>query len=162
MQAGHSIKTLESVLELAVWLEKHGEEFYASALMETDDAELEALFTYLMEEEKQHCALYTKLFEQQVEVSAGEHPLLGEYAQFIALLIREITANLIIEESITPKQLLFKALRFEKDTLLYFNEIRSLFDDDSVAIIDTICKEERKHIRLLMERGQQMQFFTLS
>jgi rubrerythrin len=162
MLAGRSIKTLESVLELAVWLEKHGQEFYAAAMVETDDVELETLFAYLMEEEKQHCALYTRLFEQQTEKSAGEKPLLGEYAHFIDLLIREITANLIIEDEISPKKLLFKALRFEKDTLLYFNEIRDLFDDDSAAIIDSICREEKRHIRQLMERGEKMQLFMFS
>ena len=30
MLIGQSIKTLESVLDLAVWLEKNGQEFYAT------------------------------------------------------------------------------------------------------------------------------------
>ena len=162
MLIGQSIKTLESVLDLAVWLEKNGQKFYSEAMDATDDAELETLFAYLMEEEEKHCALYTKLFKQQIGNTAGEQPLLGEYAYFIDLLIREITANLIIEETSTPKQLLWKALRFEKDTLLYFNEIKSLFDDADAAIIDSICREEKKHIWQLMERGEAMQLFLIS
>ena len=162
MLIGQSIKTLESVLDLAVWLEKNGQEFYANAMDATDDVELQKLFAYLVEEEKKHCELYTRLFEQQIGKAAGEQELLGEYAHFIDLLIRELTSNLIIGEATTPKQLLWKALRFEKDTLLYFNEIRSMFDVESAAVIDLICQEERKHIRQLMERGEAMQLFVMS
>ena len=162
MLIGQSIKTLESVLDLAVWLEKHGQEFYTTAMDSTDDVELQALFASLAEEEKKHCELYTQLFKQQLRKNAGDNALLGEYAHFIDLLIRELTSNLIIEETTTPKQMLWKALRFEKDTLLYFNEIRNLFDDESAAVIDIICREEKKHIRQLMERGEAMQLFVMS
>lgn len=162
MLIGQSIKTLESVLDLAVWLEKNGQEFYATAMNATDDVKLTRLFAYLAEEEEKHCATYTRLFEQQLGKSAGEEPLLGEYAHFIDLLIRELTSNLLVEDKTTPKQLIWKALRFEKDTLLYFNEIRALFDDASAAVIDSICREEKKHIRKLMERGEEMQLFVMS
>jgi rubrerythrin len=162
MLIGQSIKTLESVLDLAVWLEKNGQEFYATAMDATDDVELQTLFSDLEEEEQKHCELYTQLFKQQLGKDTGDQELLGEYSHFIDLLIRELTSNLIIGETVTPKQLIWKALRFEKDTLPYFNEIRALFDEESAAVIDLICREEKKHIRKLMERGEAMQLFVMS
>jgi rubrerythrin len=162
MLIGQSIKTLESVLDLAVWLEKNGQQFYATARDLTDDVKMEQLFTYLMEEEQRHCDIYTQLFEQHIQTTTANMPLLGEYAHFIDLLIRELTSNLIIEETTTAEQLLWKALRFEKDTLLYFNEICDMFDNDSAVIIDSICREERKHIRKLMLQGEEMQLFIMS
>lgn len=159
MIAGHSIKTIESVLDLAVWLERHGQLFYSSAQESAADPELKALFSYLAEEEARHCHQYTKLYEQQLGKTSGDETLLGEYAHFIDLLIREITDNLIIEEMTTPKVLIWKALRFEKDTLLYFNEIKKLFTDDNAMLIESICKEEKSHIQHLMERGTAMQLF---
>lgn len=162
MLAGHSIKNLENVLDLAVWLEKHGQEFYQAAMDETDDPKLKELFSYLMEEEKKHCIIYARLYEEQTGREADDEPLWGEYAHFIDLLIREISENLYFEEDCTPKELLWKALRFEKDTLLYFNEIKALFPEESAAIIDSICRQEKKHIAQLMDLGESMQLFFAS
>lgn len=162
MLAGQSIKTLESVLDLAVWLEKHGQDFYELAMDETEDAELAALFALLMNEEKKHCSLYTRLRDEQFGGKKSAQPLFGEYSHFIDLLVREITRNLLIETNTTPKELLWKALLFEKDTLLYFNEIKTLFSGENVRIIDTICQEEKKHIMQLMERCKEMKLFFAS
>lgn len=162
MQAGQSITTLESVLDLAVWLESHGQNFYESAMDETEDAELAALFALLMNEEKKHCSLYARLREEQLGEQKSDQPLFGEYSHFIDLLVREITRNLLIEAKTTPKELLWKALLFEKDTLLYFNEIKGLFSGESARVIDTICQEEKKHIMQLMERGKEMKLFFAS
>lgn len=162
MLAGYSITSLESVLDLAVWLEKNGHDFYEAAMDETEDPDLSALFALLMNEEKKHCELYTRLRANHLGEEEADQPLLGEYSQFIDLLVREITRNLHFEAKTTPKELLWKALLFEKDTLFYFTEVKSLFSGESARIIEKICLEEKKHIMQLMERGKEMKLFFAS
>ena len=63
MLVTQSITSLESVLDLAVWLEKHGQAFYESARDTATEPGLKETFAILAAEEKKHCAIYTDLPE---------------------------------------------------------------------------------------------------
>lgn len=151
MSAIQSITTLESILDLAVNLEKQGQVFYEQASAAATAPEMKEMFALLAAEEKKHCAIYTDLYELHAGVSADEQELLGEYGKFIQLLIKEITQCLVFEEIFTQEELIARALMFEKNTLLYFAEVKPLFRGKAGAIVEAICREEKRHIRLLME-----------
>lgn len=156
MPANLSINSLESVLDLAVWLEKHGQQFYENAGKSATDPAVRNLFTTLAGEERKHCAVYTDLYETFSGKSAAGEELLGEYGNFIRLLIREITRSLDTAEGLSQMDLLERALQFEKNTLLYFREIERLFTGKAQSVIAAICGEEKRHIQLLMERREAL------
>ncbi len=151
MFANKSITSLESVLDLAVWLEKHGREFYEKAEKSVADPETKKMFAFLAAEERKHCAIYTDLYELYTGKSTGDDQLLGEYGRFIQLLIKEIARALEFEGELTQKELVDRALRFEKNTLIFFSEIKPLFVGKSAAMVEAVCKEEKRHIQQLME-----------
>lgn len=151
MLTSKSITTLESVLDLAVWLEKHGREFYERAAAGSQDQEVKELFEALAAEEGRHCAIYTDLYEMFTGKSAEGEELLGEYGHFIKLLINEIAQALDFEGAQTPEQLVEKALQFEKNTLIYFSEVKPLFRGKAGALIEAVCNEEKRHIQQLIE-----------
>jgi rubrerythrin len=155
--ANKSITSIESVLDLAVWLEKHGQAFYERAEAAATEPDLKEAFTALAAEEKKHCAIYTDLYELYTGKIAEGEELLGEYGKFIQLLIREITYTLEFEGDLTPMELVERALQFEKNTLLYFAEVKPLFRGKAGALIDAICREEKRHIQQLMERREHLQ-----
>ena len=157
MLAAQSITSIETVLDLAVWLEKHGQVFYEKARQSATDAGIKELFGALAAEEGKHCAIYTDLYEFYTGKSAEGEELLGEYGKFIQLLIREIADALDFDEVLTQQELIARALQFEKNTLLYFNEVKPLFRGKTGTIIDAICREEKRHIEQLMERRQLLQ-----
>jgi len=150
-----SITTLESVLDLAIELERAGVEFYEQARSSTTNPELEELFSWLGSEEKKHEAVYRQYFERFTGQTAETTELLGEYGHFIRLMRREICVHLQLPEKPSIVALLDMALRFEKDTLLYFHEISALFPSGDRAPILAICNEERQHIRALLEQRQR-------
>lgn len=152
MLANKSITSLEAVLDLAVWLEKHGRVFYEKAEAVADDPKIKELFAALAVEEGKHCAIYTDLYELYTGKSAAGDELLGEYGKFIQLLIKEIAGALDFEGAQTPQELLSRALQFEKNTLLYFNEVKPLFRGKAGALVDAVCREEKRHIQQLMEQ----------
>ena len=154
MLANQSITSLESVLDLAVWLEKHGQAFYESARDATSDPGLKEIFATLAAEEKKHCAIYTDLYELYTGKSAEGEDLLGEYGKFIQLLIKEITYVLEFDDVLTSEELIGRALEFEKNTLLYFSEVKPLFRGKAGALIEAVCREEKRHIQQLMERRE--------
>ncbi len=156
MQGTKSITSLESVLDLAVWLEKHGQDFYERASLETDDAGLKETFSALAEEERKHCAIYTDLYEMYTGKSAEGEALLGEYGKSIQLLIKEITDSLEFKGVQSQEELIGRALQFEKNTLLYFAKVKPLFRGKAGALIDAVCREEKRHIQRLMECRELM------
>jgi rubrerythrin len=151
-----SITSLESVLDLAVWLEKHGQDFYERASDKARDDDLKETFSALAKEERKHCAIYTDLYEMYTGKSAEGDQLLGEYGRFIHLLIKEISDSLSFEEILSQEELIARALQFEKNTLIFFSEVKPLFRGKAGAIIDAICREEKRHIQQLLERREQL------
>jgi rubrerythrin len=149
--ANHSITSLESVLDLAVWLEKHGRAFYEKAEVAATDLQVKELFAALALEERKHCAIYTDLYELYTGKSVEGEELLGEYGKFIRLLIKEVAGALEFEGVVSQEDLLARALQFEKNTLLYFSEVRPLFRGKAGALIEAVCREEKRHIQQLME-----------
>lgn len=154
MLAVQSITSLETVLDLAVWLEKHGRSFYEKAEQAATDTGVKELFGVLAAEEGKHCAIYTDLYELYTGKSAEDEELLGEYGKFIQLLIREIVDASEFDGVLTQEELITRALQFEKNTLLYFNEVKPLFRGKAGTIIEAVCREEKRHIQQLMERRQ--------
>ena len=156
MLATQSITSLESVLDLAVWLEKHGQAFYESAHDEATEPGLKETFALLAAEEKKHCAIYTDLYENYTGKSAEGEELLGEYGKFIQLLIKEISSSLEITDVLSQEELIDRALQFEKNTLLYFAEVKPLFRGKAGALIEVVCREEKRHVQQLLERRELM------
>lgn len=157
MLTTQSITSLESVLDLAVWLEKHGQAFYEKACETAKDPELKDLFGTLAAEERKHCAIYTDLYELYTGKSAEGEELLGEYGKFIELLIREISDSLSYDEMLSQEDLIARALQFEKNTLIFFSEVKQLFRGKAGALIEAVCREEKRHIQQLLERRNLLQ-----
>ena len=157
MSLARTITSLEAVLDLAVWLEKHGRTFYEKAARDTTNTDLRELFESLAAEEGKHCAMYTDLYELYTGKSAEGDELLGEYGKFIQLLIGEISAALDFAGVQSEDELLSRALQFEKNTLLFFNEVRPLFRGKAGTIIEAVCREEKRHIEQLIERRRLLQ-----
>lgn len=160
MLATESITSLESVLDLAVWLEKHGQDFYERACDKVDDPGLKETFSVLAGEERKHCAIYTDLYEMYTGKSAEGEELLGEYGKFVQLLIREIADSLTYDGMLTEGDLISRALQFEKNTLIFFAEVKPLFRGKAGAIIEAVCREEKRHIQQLLERRELLRART--
>ncbi len=146
-----SLTSLESVLDLAVWLEKHGQAFYENARDAATDPAIKELFAILAVEEKKHCAIYKDLYELYTSKTADKEELLGEYGEFIQLLIKEIAQSLELDGEQSQKELIDRSLKFEKNTLLYFAEVKPLFRGKAGALIEAVCREEKRHIQRLLE-----------
>lgn len=152
-----SITSIEAVLDLAVWLEKHGQAFYEKASAATGEPAMKDAFAALAAEEKKHCAIYADLYELYTGKPAAGEELLGEYGKFIELLIKEVAQSLDFTGVPDEEALISRALQFEKNTLLYFAEVKPLFRGKAGALIEAICREEKRHIQQLLERREGLQ-----
>ena len=145
-----TIKSLETVIDLSIHLELAGKAFYEAATDGTH-GELKLLLTSLAEQEGRHAAIYKQLYERMTGETGYSETLVGEYGMYIDLLVLDVTEKLVYSSGLTPDRVVDMALRFEKDTLLYFMEIKALFAGEEAQAVETICGEERQHIQRLMQ-----------
>ena len=143
--------TGDEIIEMAVRTEATGHEFYTSAKENAKSAELKDLFAYLAEEELKHKATY----EGMTDV-IGE---LGDYVQAMIdssfFLGGDKNINLAAKAA-DDKEAIDFALGFEKDTLLYFYQLRDIVKPVNKPVIDKIIRQEQIHIQKLSSMKAEM------
>ena len=142
------------IVEMAVQIEVCGEAFYDEAITLTENPKVREIFTFLRDEEKRHAALFRKILSRLVDAEA-EWRQDETYLGYMRTLVEERVfpgedgVRALARELGDEKAAVEKALQFEKDTLLFFFEIREMVSDASKGVVDEIIDEEKRHVRQL-------------
>ncbi len=144
------------LVEFAIQIEKNGEAFYLAVSKKTESQEIKETFIYLAQEEVMHRKTYEELLKtvenyQPKEIYPEEYFLyLKAYAdQHIFVKNNEIEEKASKVKS--NVEAIDIALGFEKDSILFYLEMRNFVSDSEKPIIDKIIEEERKHYVKLTE-----------
>jgi len=144
------------VVEIAVQIEICGQAYYEAAIANARSDKARDIFAYLREEEKRHAKIFREMLPQMGDVEAPWRDN-EDYVNYMHALAenrvfptpdaaREAVRGLPDDASAIRY-----ALGFEKDTILFFYELRSIVRDKDQAVIDELIEEERGHIRQLNE-----------
>lgn len=143
-------------LEMAMQIEEDGEIFYEAAAEKSSDAEVAALFQDLAERERAHYHVFEDMAE---EVAPPPEPSredeVGDYVSFLRVALdRAVFAGpdkalRLAERAGERETALRAAMGFEKDTMLFYYELREMVDDADRAVITDIIREEKQHLRRL-------------
>jgi rubrerythrin len=150
-----AVFTAAEAIEMALEIEKNGEVFYNAAAEKSDDAEVTALFEDLAVQEQIHYEIFQKMLG-----SVGSAPELPaeEYDQYQAyldaaldnaLFSGEDKALALAEKATDRETALRAALGFEKDTMLFFYDLREMVGEADRESVSRVIGEERKHVRRL-------------
>jgi len=148
----------EEIIEIAVRVETNGEQFYTESARKAE-GELKRLFNFLAEQEDMH-----RLRFESLRKYARDFVLPSDWVEIEPYLntIVESTFFMGNENSIVratqakdPREMLEFALQFEKETLLFFNEIRGLANEASRSVVAQIIEEEKKHIVMISDLIKQ-------
>jgi|SRR5208283_391601 len=146
---------VREILEFAVYIEQNGYEFYTETLKKFSDPQFVGLFQYLAGEEIKHEQLFKKMadaagsFEPE-ETYEGEYKdYMQEFCKSHSLADRQTlkskVANIhIFEDAIEM------ALSFEKDSVIFFSELKSATGFDRAGSVEKVINEELTHIRKLL------------
>ena len=145
----------DEVFEMGMDIEQNGEAYYRKAAELTEDPEVKKIFDDLMTAEQQHYETFKKLRENLP--AKDTTPLVSdpddqEYLYLDALVksrlfnsVRE--AEEVVSKASGPIETLQGALTFEKDTILFFTEMKGRTREDlGKNEIDRLIAEEREHI----------------
>jgi rubrerythrin len=144
--------TIADIRNIAVQIEKNGEETYRKAGLASKNLEIAQLLAAMAEDEKRHGEWLATivsdkpLTEEQREMEAVGRALLQDMIKGNAFLL---AAN-ELECAKSVGEVLTRAQGFEEDTILFYQFIEGFLDDpNAVDQMKVIIAEERRHLHQL-------------
>lgn len=146
-----AVFTAAEALNAALRIEQNGEAFYTAAAGKAKDPQVRALLEELAGWERRHYETFQGLVER-----VGEPPILAapeweEYNQYLqatldsALFSGPDKAMALAEELEDEKEAMRMALGFEKDSLLFYYDLREIVPQAQREVVSDIIREEKSH-----------------
>ena len=145
------------VFQKAVEMEIAGQKFYQALAEKTGKKELRDMCIFLAGEEKKHQIIFEKLLEKHQDFRADFSFDYYEYMEGLDLLSSEgffrPDSGTVAELAASGdwKQLMLAAMRIERDSITYYQEMRPVVMKDAQAAIDGIIEQERAHFLKFLE-----------
>ena len=150
-----AVFTAAEALEMAMQIEKNGEVFYKAAAVKSGDAEIKELFDDLAAQEQMHYLVFKKMLGgvgAAPELAGDDYDQYQAYMQAAldnALFAGEDKALALADKAVDRETAVRAALGFEKDTMLFFYDLREMVGDNDKEAVSGVIREERKHVRRL-------------
>lgn len=143
-------------LGMAMRIEESGEAFYQAAARKTDDQDVAALFQDLAQRERAHYQLFERMAEEiGPPPTPSREEEIGDYESFLEVALdRAVFAGpdkalRLAEQAEDREAALRAAMGFEKDTMLFYYDLREMVGDADRNAISDIIREEKQHLRRL-------------
>ena len=142
------------LISIAIGIEKKGIAFYDIMARTTDDAATRDIFQQLAHMERTHI----QIFQDMGGASGKNQPAEAaseEYKAYLQALIDSaiFSDEMISSEMVTQADSTIKALELsisaEKDSILFYYEMRDIMPRSTLAMIEKIIAEEKLHLRQL-------------
>ena len=146
--------TISDIRNIAIQIEKNGEETYRKASKAAKDPQVAELLAWMADEEKRHAKWFSnfqsnkKLTPEQQEIEAMGRTLLQEIVKGNTFLLDENE----LQNAKNVEEVMTKSITFELDTILFYEFLIGFLDDqDAVKQLRMIIEEERNHIKQLQQ-----------
>jgi rubrerythrin len=144
--------TLSDIRDIAIQIERNGEETYQRASEAVVDSKIAVILRWLAQEERRHAEFFASL--------APTEPLSAEQSEAEAMgrsllqsMVRDKTFSLDQQSLNSVESLaeMFSQARgFEQDTVLFYEFLKDIVDDHEVKQqLDIIIREENRHVVIL-------------
>jgi rubrerythrin len=152
-----AVLTAAEALRWAMEIEKNGEAFYNAVAARSTDPQVKALFEDLAVQERGHYQVFQKMLEKvkpepdlsSVNVQYDEYQTYLQVALDQALFAGPDKGLTLARQAQDRETALRAAMGFEKDTLLFFYDLREMVSEAERGAISGIILEEKSHLRRL-------------
>jgi rubrerythrin len=149
-----ALLTGDEIVEIATRLEESGEAFYTASAEKATTAEVKALFEELALQEMYHRRAFQQMGRDVVSLALTPEQW-DEFQAYTGALLEqsffakpENALNLAARAQ-DEQSALQAALGFEKETLLFFYELRGAVRGPGQQVVDRIIQEEKRHVQRL-------------
>jgi len=151
------------IVGLAIKIEENGEEFYKRLANATKNLQVKETFEFLAREERKHRNSFREIQQRLGEFKPIYESYPGEYLNYMKALAeeniftKERAGQLLPKKFKTSNAALDTAIGLEKDSILFYNEIRNFVPESEHKPIDEIIGQEKIHLQKLSEIKQMQQ-----
>ncbi|HHW43383.1 MAG TPA: ferritin family protein [Desulfotomaculum sp.] len=149
------------IVEFARQIEQKGQQFYQAMAGKAVNDRVKEIMLSLAAEEKEHEAIFTRMLTGLEDYNPPEtYP--GEYEEYVRALVeghmfnREPSPEVLACRAGGPGEALDMAIGFEKDSLIFFYELRQLVPEAERSTVDKLIREEQKHVRRLALQRREL------
>jgi rubrerythrin len=144
--------TIEDIRNIAIQIEKNGEETYRNASKAAKDPEVAKILAWMADEERHHAQWFSglksdkTLTPEQQEMERMGRALLQDMIKGNNFLINENE----LQNAKTVEEVVARSITLELDTILFYEFLINFLDDqEAIVQLQKIIKEERNHIKQL-------------
>ncbi len=144
--------SLTDIRDIAIQIERNGEETYRQAAANIDTPEIKKVLLLMAEEEKRH-ARWFEQFQAAKKLSEAEQQIEEMGRKLLQDMIQGQTFSLESQqlgETSSINQVIEQSLGFEQDTVMFYEFLLSLIEDEPTQKrLQTIIGEEKRHYKEL-------------
>ena len=150
-----AVFTAAEALEMAMEIEKNGEIFYNAVATKSADPKMKVLFEDLAVQERGHYRVFQKMLGGVKPTPELPTAMYDDYQAYLkvaldnALFAGSEKALALAEQAQDRETALRAAMGFEKDTLLFFYDLRDMVGEADRDATSGIIREEKTHLRRL-------------
>ncbi len=145
---------INELYRIAVEMERNGLAFYSKVASQSADEQTRAVYHYLASAEKRHLRTFKKLMGNKTFSAPQSYR--GEYRKYLGALLKDRvfpSSHLARSRAARsgPSASLKAGIAAEKESILFYMELRDLVSAADRVAIDRILGEEKRHLRRLSE-----------
>jgi rubrerythrin len=151
-----NILTGSEIVELGIRIEENGRDFYNRLAGQSKITKVKEVFKFLAGEEEKHIKVFqgildkTRQFEPQGldadEYYAYMKALAGEH-----IFTQKDQGSQAAKITRSDKEAIEKAVRFEEDSIVFYEGIKKIVPEYDVKIIQALIIQEEGHLKQLLE-----------
>ncbi len=150
------------MIKIAKEIEVNGKLFYEKAQNKVNDAKVKDIFGTLAAEEAQHIIDFTQLGERLAKIPATPNEsYAGEYGDYMQSIVdshifNQNNVDELVNGLQDGKQALDIAFRFEKDSIMIFQEFKNVVDESGKDVVEDLIRQEKEHISKLTKMSKAL------
>ena len=144
------------LINIAIGIERRGIAFYDIMAKSSENAATRDVFQYLTNMERAHIQIFQSILTEADKYQISE-TYAGEYATYLQALVDSVvfTDDMVTSEMATQADSDIEALELaigaEKDSILFYYEMKDIMPKRAQPTVDKIITEEKSHLRQLSE-----------
>ena len=144
--------SMREVFDLAIQIEKNGEQYYREAIKKSSNPSLNSLLEWLADEEEKHRSWFSER-KETLETEGNDLELAEMSGSILQGILGDQSFSLKeadLSKIDSMEALIQLAIEFEKDSILFYEMIGSFIKDSGTSEkLNEIIAEENRHIELL-------------
>jgi len=142
-------------IDLGIEKERKRRDFYGYAAEKFKEKDMKELFTRLRDWEEKHIKKFTEIRDSLEESEVAES-YEGEFLSYLKatvddILYKQVSPEWFSKNVFAPRAAIQYGIGFEKDAILFFNELLRYMSPGHKEKVQTLIEEEKKHLLYLTE-----------